>query len=130
MFKRVGEKTEELAKDAFQRMDVQLDLGMFTEEVLTISPGEFLSSWRLWDYTEEYAEEMKGLEEDQAKFMEGTMWSKKGSLLMHEGQVVVPKHKLASILQWLHRTNGNPGKEKLFYVFLRKFHSKLSLSEL
>ena len=127
---RVGEKTEELAREAFQRMDVQLDLAMAPEEVMAISPGEFLSSWRLWDYSEEYAEEMKGLEEDKAKLMEGTLWSKKGSLLMHEGQVVVPKHKLASILQWLHKTNGHPGKEKLLYVFLAKFYTKLSPTQL
>ena len=90
--KRVGEKTEELARDAFQRMDVQLDLAMAPEEVMAISPGDVLSSCRLWDYSEEYAEEMKGIDKDKAKLMEGTMWSKKGSLLMHEGQAQADDH--------------------------------------
>ena len=49
---------------------------------------------------------------------------------MHEGQVVVPKHKVTSILQRLHKTNRHPGKEKLFYLFLPKFYNKLSPSGL
>ena len=48
-------------------MDVQLNLAMAPEEFMAISPSKFLLSWRLWDYSEEYADDTKGLEEDKAK---------------------------------------------------------------
>ena len=44
----IGESSEALAKEAFQRMDVQLDLSLWTAGIL---PG-----WSLTDYQSEYKE--------------------------------------------------------------------------
>ena len=44
----IGESSEALAKEAFQRMDVQLDLSMRTAGIL--------EGWSLTDYQSEYEE--------------------------------------------------------------------------
>ena len=44
----IGESSDALAKEAFQRMDVQLDLSMRTAEIL--------EGWSLTDYQSEYKE--------------------------------------------------------------------------
>ena len=44
----IGETSEALAKEAFQRMDVQLDLSMRTAGIL--------AGWSLTDYQSEYEE--------------------------------------------------------------------------
>ena len=49
----IGESSEALAKEAFQRMDVQLDLSMRTAGVL--------EGWSLTDYQSEYKEILQNL---------------------------------------------------------------------
>ena len=49
----IGESSEALAKEAFQRLDVQLDLSMRTARIL--------EGWSLTDYQSEYEEILQTL---------------------------------------------------------------------
>ena len=118
---RIGADSEALAKEAFTRMDVHLDLGM--EQL------QFLETYRWWDYAEEYSHLSK-LKEGEYQYVEQAMFARAGSLLTREGMIVVPKHKLEATLGWLHKASGHPGPEKLLYHFLKKFYSPLSSADL
>ena len=49
------------------------------------------------------------------------MFSRQPSLLLREGAVVVPQHKLEPFLGWLHKINGYPGAENPLHFFQVRF---------
>ena len=80
----IGESSEALAKEAFQRMEVQLDLSMRTAGIL--------EGWSLTDYQSEY----KGIPETLSTDLEpcvidGHQWYQKDQYLSYEDRIVVPE---------------------------------------
>ena len=119
---RLGAKSEELAKDAFQRMDIHLDLSM------QHGTNNIFDTWKWWDYAEEYPQ-LKALKDTEFAFDEKAMFTRQGSLLLREGVMVVPRQHLERTLGWLHKMNGHPGAEKLLYYFIQKFYSPLPAAQ-
>ena len=63
----IGESSEALAKEAFQRMDVQLDLSMRTAGIL--------EGWSLTDYQSEYKEILQTLSTGlEPRVIDGHQW--------------------------------------------------------
>ena len=79
----IGESSEGLAKEAFQRMDVQLDLSMQTAVTL--------DGWRLTDYQSEYKEILQTLSTGlEPRVIDGHQWYQKNDYLFYEERIVVP----------------------------------------
>ena len=88
----IGESSEALAKEAFQRMDVQLDLSMRTAEIL--------EGWSLTDYQAEYKEIHRTLSTGlEPRVIVGHHWYKNNQYLFYEDHIVVPEAKLDGCLQ-------------------------------
>ena len=83
----LGESSQALAKDAFQRMDIQLDLSMRT--------GGVLKGWSLRDYHAEYKCVLSSLNDGlEARLIDGDRWYKDNQYLYYEDRIVVPEHDL------------------------------------
>ena len=113
---KISQSSEELSKEAFQRMDIHLDLSM--------SKVELLDSIRRKDYEEEYPKVMEALKTRDWIILEGAMWSisSKG-LLRRETQTCLPKSKVVPALQWRHTRNGHQGPDQWFWDFTKYFHT-------
>ena len=80
----LGESSEALAKDAFQRMRAQLDLSMRTAGVL--------QGWSLSDYHAEYKCVLNPLSEGpEVRLIDGDPWYKDNQYLYYEDRIVVPE---------------------------------------
>ena len=76
-----AERSEALAKDAFQRIDVQLDLSMRT--------GGILEGWSLTDYQSEYENILQTLTTGlEPRVIDGHQWCKNNQYLFHLPQYV------------------------------------------
>ena len=98
----LGESSEALAKEAFQRMDVQLDLSMRTAGVL--------DSWGLSDYHAGKKCVLNALSDGlEARLIDGDRCYKNNQYLYNEDRVVVPEARLDGCLQWAHLSSGHTG---------------------
>ena len=80
----LGESSEALAKEAFQRMDVQLDRSMRTAGVL--------EGWSLRDYHAESKCVLNSLSDGrEARLIDGDRWYKDNQYLYYEDRMVVPE---------------------------------------
>ena len=80
----IGESSEALAKEAFKRMDVQLDLSMRTDGIL--------EGWSLTDYQSEYKEILETLSTGvETRVIDGHQWYKINQYLFYEDRIVVPE---------------------------------------
>ena len=88
----IGESSEALAKEAFERKDVKLDLSMSTAAIL--------QGWSLTYYQSEYKEILQifstGLE---PRDVDGHQWYKNIQYLFYEDRIVVPEERLDGCLQ-------------------------------
>ena len=83
----LGESSKVLAKEAFQRMDVQLNLSMRTAGVL--------EGWSLRDYQAEYQCVLNSRSDDlEARLIEGDCWYKENKYMYYEDRIVVPEARL------------------------------------
>ena len=83
----LGESSEALTKEAFQRMDAQLDLSMR-------SAGE-VEGWSLRDYHAEYKCILNSLSDGlEAGLIDGDRWYKDNQYLYYEDRIVVPEARL------------------------------------
>ena len=111
----IGESSEALAKEAFQRMDVQLDLSMRTAGIL--------ERWSLTDYQSEYEEILQTLSTGlEPRVIDGHQWYKNNQYLFYEDRIVCLRHDwmgaysgpisvlvtLALIAQWTSEAGHNP----------------------
>ena len=97
-----GESSEALAKEAFQRMDVQLDLSMRTAGILEGSS--------LTDYSSEYKEILQTLSTGlEPRVIDGHQWQKNNQYLFYEDRIGVPEARLDGCLQWFHLSSGHTG---------------------
>ena len=83
----IGESSEALVKEAFQRMDVQLDLSMRT--------AGMLEGWSLNDYQLEYNEILQTLSTGLGpSVLDGHQWYKNNQYIFYEDRIVVPEARL------------------------------------
>ena len=119
----IGESSEALAREAFQRMDVQLDLSMRTAGIL--------EGWSLTDYQSEYKEILQTLSTGlEPRVIDGHQWYKNNQYLFYEDRIVVPEARLDGCLQWYHLSSGHTGANRSVDFFRECFYSSLTLSEL
>ena len=119
----IGESSEALAKEAFQRMDVQLDLSMRTAGIL--------EGWSLTDYQSEYEEILQTLSTGlEPRVIDGHQWYKNNQYLFYEDRIVVPEARLDGCLQWSHLSSGHTGANRSVDFFRECFYSSLTLTEL
>ena len=119
----LGEGSEALAKEAFERMEVQLDLSMRTAGVL--------EGWSLRDYHAEYKCVLNSLSDGlEARLIDGDQWYKDNQYLYYEDRIVVPEARLDGCLQWAHLSSGHTGCNRSVDVFREPFDSRLTCVEL
>ena len=112
----IGESSEALARKAFQRMDVQLDLSMCTAGIL--------EGWSLTDYQSEYKEILQTLSTGLEPRVIDNQY------LFYEDRIVVPEARLDGCLQWSHLSSGHTGANRSVNFFRECFYSSLTLTEL
>ena len=119
----LGERSEALAKEAFQRMDVQLDLCMHTAGVL--------EGWSLRDYQAEYKCVLNSLTDGlEARLIDGDRWYKDNQYLYYEDRIVVPEARVDGCLQWAHLSSGHTGCNTSVDFFRERFYSPLTCVDL
>ena len=119
----LGESSEASAKEAFQRMDVQLDLSMRTAGVVV--------GWSLRDYHAEYKCVLNPLSDGlEARLIDGDRWYKDNQYLYYEDRIVVPEARLDGCLQWANLSSGHKGCNRSVDFFRERFYSQLICAEL
>ena len=119
----IGESSEALAEEAFQRMDVQLDLSMQTARVL--------EGWSLTDYQPQHKEILQTLSTGfEPDVIDGQKWYKNKQYLLYEDRIVVPEARPDWCLQWSHLSSAHTGANRSVDFFRECFHSGLTLTEL
>ena len=112
----IGARCEELAKEAFSRIDVDLDLNM-----TMIRP---LNGLRQVEYLKEFGEIYKRLEKRLEPVLvnqEHRMRDK--TYLWHEDRIVVPNDRISALLNWTHECSGHVGADRTLRLFKQWFHS-------
>ena len=119
----LGESSEALAKEAFQRMDVQLDLSMRSAGVL--------EGWGLRDYHAEYKCVLNSLRDGlEARLIDGDRWVKDNQNVYYEDRIVVPEARLDGCLQCAHLSSGHTWCNRSVDFFRERFYSRLTCAEL
>ena len=104
----LGGSLEALAKEAFQRMDLQLDLCMRTADVLEgCSQRDHQHGYGFVLQTLSY-----GLEE---RLIDGDRWYKDTQYLYFQDCIVVAEARLDGCLHWAHQTSGYAGCNCSFF---------------
>ena len=119
----IGESSEALAREAFPRMHVQLDLSMRTAGIP--------EGWSLTDYQSEYKEILQTLSTGlEPRVIDGHQWYKNNHHLFYEDRIVVPEAPLDGCLQWSHLSSGHTGANRSVDFFRECYYSSLTLTEL
>ena len=119
----LGESSEALAKEAIQRMDVQLDLSMRTAGVLV--------GWSLKHYHAEYKCALNSLGDGlEARLIHSDRWYKDHQYLYYEDGMVVPEARLDGFLQWAHLSSGQTGCNRSVDFVRERFYSPLTCVDL
>ena len=120
---KISARCEVLSREAFQKMDVHLDL--------TMSKAELLSSRRKSHYVEEYGDILKALGDGSYAIVNKELWSLSSSgILRTEVQTCIPKKALGAALQWTHDVVGHPGPDSRLWALEKMFHTRVPDTEL
>ena len=112
----LAESSEALAKEAFQCINVQLDLSMRTAGVL--------NGWSLRDFDVEYICVVNFLSDGlEALLIDGERWYKHNQYLYNEDRIVVPEAQLDGCLQWAHLSSGHTGCNRSVVFSRELFYS-------
>ena len=107
-------KSKDLPKEAFQRMDTQLDLSLEKHELLSVINPK--------DYEEEYEDVLEKLGEAKYAIIEDVLWSVGSNrLLRNEIRTCVPAQHLNKVLLWVHDVEGHPESGGWLWAFNRFF---------
>ena len=118
----LGESSEVLAKEAFQRMDVQLDLSMRTAGVV--------EGWSLRDYHAEYKFVLNSPSDGlEARLIDGDRWYNNNQYLYYEDPLVVPEAQLDGCLQLAHLSSGHTRCNRSAYFLGERFYSQPACAE-
>ena len=120
---KISASSEALSREAFQKMDVHLDL--------TMSKAELLSSLRKSDFVEEYGDILKALGDGSYALVDKELWLLSSSgILQKEVQTCIPKTALGAALQWTHNVVGHPGPDSWLWAFEKMLHTRVPDTEL
>ena len=112
----IGARSEELAKEAFSRMDVHLDLN-----ITMIRP---LDGLRQVEYLKEFGDIHKRLEKRlEPVLVNQQQWKRDKTYLWHEDRIVVPSDRILALLKWTHESSGHVGASRTLGLFKQWFHS-------
>ena len=96
----IGARSEELAEEAFSRMDVHLDLNM-----TMIRP---VGGLQQVEYLKEFGEKYKCLDKPLAPVLVNQeQWKRDKTHLWHEDRMVVPSERILALLKWTHESGGH-----------------------
>ena len=119
----LGESSEELAKEALQRMDVELDFCMRTAGVL--------EGWSLRDNHAECKCGITSLSDGlEARLIDVDRWYKDNQYLYYEDRIVVAEARLDGCLRWTYLSSGHTGCNRSVDLFRELFYSPLTCAEL
>ena len=112
----IGSRSEELAKEAFSRMDVHLDLNM-----TMMRP---LDGLRQVEYVKEFGDIYKRLEKRlEPVLVNQEQWKQDKTYLWHEDLIVVPSDRIPALLKWTHESSGHVGANRTLRLFKQPLHS-------
>jgi len=111
---------DELTKEAFVRMDTELDFSM-QERLFLITPDDLTKDFNY--HATEFKDVWEKLQTYQAEIIEEKLFYKNDKFLFCERLLVVPENFLQRVLTWSHKQNGHSGSEKTLLFFLRHFFS-------
>ena len=119
----IGESSEALTKQAFERMDAQLNLSMRTVGIL--------EGWSITNYQSKYKEILQTLSTGlEPLVIDGHQWYKNNQYLFYGDRIVVPETRLDGCLQWFHLSSGHTGANRSVDFFCECFYCGLTLTEL
>jgi putative transposase len=122
----IGCPLDHLAKEAFARMDAQLDLCL----------NQVLSLTQIMDFepdmyqTSELAELWNQLTPHVSQRIDGWLYYRTDTKLYREMKALVPQSKLNSVLQKTHIAHNHPGTMRTVLCFLQNFACELNQAEL
>ena len=112
----IGARSEALAKEAFSRMDVHLDLNM-----TMIRP---LDGLQQSEYLQEFGDIYRRLEKRlEPLVVNQDQWKRDKSYLWHEDRIVVPSDRVPALLKWTHESSGHVGADRTLRLFKQWFHT-------
>ena len=119
----IAESSEPLAKEALQRMDVQLDLSTRIAGIL--------EGWSLTDYQSECKDIPQTLSTGlEPRVIDGHQWYNNNQYLFYEGHIAVLEARLEGCLQRSHLRSRHTGANGSVDSFRECFYSGLTLTEL
>ena len=112
----IGARSEELAKEAFSRMDVHLNLNM-----TMIRP---LDGLQQVEYLKELGDIYKRLEKRlEPALVNQEQWKLDKTYLWHEDRIAVPSDRIPALLKWTHESSGHVGAIRTLKLFKQWSHS-------
>ena len=112
----IGARSEALAKEAFSRKDVHLDLDM-----TMIRPLDRLHQS---EYLKEFGNIYKRLEKRlEPLLVNQDQWKREKRYLWHEDRIVVPSDRVPALLKWTHESSGHVGAHRTLRLFKQWFHT-------
>ena len=122
----INQDFEDLAKEAFVKMDAQLDF--FLRRILVLSDKFPMTSD---DYlNSEFQDLLKKGELNKSYLVDGHMFYKTYQKLFCERNMVIPQKKLSLVLQMCHNSNNHPGAERNFLFFPKHFYTNIKKSDI
>ena len=119
----IGARSEALAKKAFSRMDVHLDLKM-----TIIQPMDELQQT---EYLKEFGDIYKRLEKRLEPLLVNQGQCKRDkSYVWHEDRIVVSRDRVPALLKWSHESSGQVGADRTLRLFKQWFHTTWSDDQL
>ena len=112
----IGARSEELAKEAFSRMDVHLELNM-----TMIRPVDGLQQP---ESRKEFGDIYKPLEKRlEPALVNQDQWKRDNTYLWHEHRIVVPSDRIPALLKWTNESSGHVGANRTLRLFKQWFIS-------
>ena len=109
-------RSEALAKEAFNRMDVHLHLNM-----TMIRP---LDGLQQAEYLKEIGDIYKRLEKRlEPLLVNQEQWKRDKSYLWHEDRIVVPSDRVPALQKWTYECSGHVGADRTLRLFKQWFHT-------
>ena len=106
----IGARSEALAKEAFSRMDVHLDLNMTMKRPL--------DGLQQSEYLKEFGDIYRHLEKRlEPLLVNQEQWKRDKSYLWHEDRIVVPSDRVPALLKWTHESSGHVGADGTLRLF-------------
>ena len=119
----IGARSEKLAKEAFSRMEVHLDLNMTMIRSLDgLQQVEYLKEFGYF-----YKRPEKRLE---PVLVNQEHWKQDRTYLWHEDRMVVPSRRILALLKWTHGSSGHVDADCTLKPFKKWFHSTSSDDQL